>query len=269
LAVQQAKDFLLDDSKRVAYDEKRTSDLKRKAYDLERSLQMDGKRKRMKGEFEDRLKKASTKASTSSSSTAAAGESSLARDSNRVREEDDKALWALRGESEQLRRLATLTAARRKEQAFRDAMEQGMGLEVPVDPSFATGTGAWEEEEGEEEELTRPGCGVKGRENSKKSKEKKEKKAKKKAAVFTYDYSAPSSSARPGPVPVGVGVAGGSGVGQCAASTSTSTSSPHGHLQAPPEAPGSYEVFLLKERTVLAALTLQSKTENGTEAIPA
>lgn len=58
LQIQNAKDFLLDDSKRKELDEYLTSIKKRKAQEERRNLQMDGKRKRMKSDLEQRVQQA-------------------------------------------------------------------------------------------------------------------------------------------------------------------------------------------------------------------
>jgi curved DNA-binding protein CbpA len=59
LQIQNAKNFLLDDVKRAEYDEALRKTLKRKQYDVDRVKNMDGNRKKLKQEFEERLRKAS------------------------------------------------------------------------------------------------------------------------------------------------------------------------------------------------------------------
>jgi len=56
LKIQKAKDFLLDDEKRKEYDNKIRAALKRKEYDMQRNQNMDSKRKKLKEEFEVRMK---------------------------------------------------------------------------------------------------------------------------------------------------------------------------------------------------------------------
>ena len=59
LNVQKAKEFLLDDSKRKGYDDDIRRLSKRKEYDIQRSRNMDSKRKKMKEDLEERLGRAS------------------------------------------------------------------------------------------------------------------------------------------------------------------------------------------------------------------
>ena len=56
LRIQKAKEFLLDDEKRKEYDDKIRVFVKRKEYDNQRTQNMDSNRKKMRDEFESRLK---------------------------------------------------------------------------------------------------------------------------------------------------------------------------------------------------------------------
>lgn len=53
--LQEAKNILLDDEKRRAFDDKLKASLKRKEYDSKRMVNMDASRKRMKQELEERM----------------------------------------------------------------------------------------------------------------------------------------------------------------------------------------------------------------------
>ena len=80
LQIQNAKDFLLDDSKRKELDEYLLLVKKRKAHEERRNQQMDGRRKRMKSELEERVQQAKEpQHSSHDKSTTAA---SLSKDPN-------------------------------------------------------------------------------------------------------------------------------------------------------------------------------------------
>lgn len=72
LQVQKAKEFLLDDVKRKAYDEARAATAKRKQYDEDRNSTMDDKRKRFRDDLEDKVRQAAAASSSSAGAPAAA-----------------------------------------------------------------------------------------------------------------------------------------------------------------------------------------------------
>lgn len=64
LRVQRAKDLLLDDTRRAAYDDIRNAALKRKVYEEQRTSGMDDKRKRFRKDLDERMAGAGARAGT-------------------------------------------------------------------------------------------------------------------------------------------------------------------------------------------------------------
>jgi curved DNA-binding protein CbpA len=94
LAVQRAKEFLLDEKKRKEYDETLRAALKRKTYDADRLSSMDSKRRKMKEDLEARICGKKSTPATGTSAKAAAPSSSASsfgatdHDIDRIRREN-------------------------------------------------------------------------------------------------------------------------------------------------------------------------------------
>lgn len=93
LKVQKAKEFLLDETKRKAYDDALAAVVKRKAYEEERTNAMDDKRKRFRHDLETKLQRETTTesasaVSTTSSSSAFAASRPTQQELERLREEN-------------------------------------------------------------------------------------------------------------------------------------------------------------------------------------